>query len=296
MKHSILESLCEKIQRRFLRAIGADKKYLANRTSFVLGYKVDLDNPRTFNEKMAWIKLYDHNPLYHTLVDKYAVKEVVASKIGWEHVAKPLKVFDSYKEFDFSQLPAPPFVIKSVHYGTPIVIRKKSDIDKVRIMRILKKQSSTSGYKTNMEWGYKDVKPRVLVEEYLSDGSEDNILNDYKFWCFNGKVRCMYFTCKYKEIYENFYDRDFNVIDIDHGFPRHKPEFERPVLFNEMINIAEKLSEGIPFVRVDLYSCGDKIYFGEYTFFDWGGMHAFRTYEMDLEIGSWLELPKEKRI
>lgn len=291
----IQSSIIGKLQRAYYRRLSTTRKYLEVYSTYVLGYHVNIDNPKTFNEKMAWLKLYDHNPIYHQMVDKYAVKEIVAKKIGAGYVAKPLMIFDSYKEFDFEKLPAPPFVIKSVHYGTPIVIRQALDINQKQIIQKLKEQSLRSGYKTNLEWGYKDVKPRVLVEEYLSDGSEDNILNDYKFWCFNGKVRCMYFTCKFKEIYENFYDRNFNVLDIDHGFPRHKPEFEKPKTYDEMLAIAEKLSEGIPFVRIDLYSCGDKIYFGEYTFFDWGGMHAFRTHEMDEEIGSWLTLPEEKR-
>ena len=255
---------------------------------------MDLDNPRTFNEKMAWIKLYDHNPLYHTLVDKYAVKEVVASKIGWEHVAKPLKVFDSYKEFDFSQLPAPPFVIKSVHYGTPIVIRKESDIDKVRIMKILKKQSSTSGSKTNMEWGYKDVKPRVLVEEYLSDGSEDNILNDYKFWCFNGAPTYMYITNKGVIVKENFYDMDFNHLPFTNGHENATREVKKPKGFEEMKRLAGVLSQGLPHVRVDFYDINGKVYFGEMTFYHWSGFMPFEPEEWDYKFVEWIKLPAKQ--
>ena len=274
----------------------AERKYVESTTSVNVGYHVNLDNPQTFNEKMAWVKLYDHNPLYHMMVDKYAVKDFVASIIGVEHVIKPITVFDSYKDIDFRGLPKPPYVIKSVHYGTPIVIRSEKDVDEKRIIKILKKQSKQSGYTFGREWGYKGVKPRVLFEEYMTDGSVNNILQDYKFWCFNGVVKCMYVTIKDQYVYENFYDKDFNVLDIDHGFPRHQPEFNKPDTFDEMWSLATKLSEGIPFVRVDFYSCSGKVYFGEFTFFDWGGLHPFRTYEMDKIIGGWMNLPKEKRI
>ena len=283
-----------KLLRRFYKSIGAERKYVEATTSKCVGYRVNLDDPQTFNEKLAWIKLYDHNPIYHTMVDKYAVKNLVSSAIGEQYVAKPILLFDSYKSLNFKQLPPPPFVIKSVHYGTPIIVRGESDLKETVILDQLEAQSKLSGYTWNREWGYKGVKPRVMIEEYLSDGSENEILQDYKFWCFNGQVRCMYVTIKDKQVYENFYDTKFNMLDIDHGFPRHKPEFPKPDTFEEMLELATKLSEGIPFVRVDFYSCNGRVYFGEYTFFDWGGLHAFRTYEMDREIGSWLTLPKEK--
>lgn len=290
------DSFLGKVKRRLIRNFGTDRQYIEELTSFHVGYPIDLDNPQTYNEKLAWIKLYDHNPVYHTMVDKYAVKQLVSEKIGEQYVAKPLAIFESWQDIDFKKLPEPPFVIKSVHYGTPIVVRSKKDLNIEDIKEKLKFQASTSGYQINREWGYKDVKPRVMVEEYLSDGSENNILQDYKFWCFNGEVKCMYVTIKDKLVYENFYDKDFNILDIDHGFPRHKPEFEKPDTFEEMWQLATKLSEGIPFVRVDFYSCSGKVYFGEYTFYDWGGLHPFRTYEMDKEIGSWLTLPREKRV
>lgn len=290
------ETISKKIMRRFYKYLGPEKKYVESITTYNLGYSVNIDNPRTFNEKLAWIKLYDHNPVYHTMVDKYAVKQLVSEKIGAQYVAKPLMIFESYKEISKSALPKPPFVIKSVHYGSPIVVRSESDLNMDFIIEKLKRQSQTSGYDLLREWGYKDVKPRVMIEEYLSDGSENDILQDYKFWCFNGTVKCMYVTIKDRNVYENFYDTDFNILDIDHGFPRHQPEFSKPETFEEMKRLAGVLSAGIPFVRVDFYSCSGKVYFGEYTFYDWGGMHPFRTYEMDLEIGSWLTLPNKKRM
>lgn len=134
------------------------------------------------------------------------------------------------------------------------------------------------------------IPPRVLVDKYLDDNT-GNELRDFKFWCFNGTPQVMYMTIKGKNIYENFYDMDFNPVDINHGFPRHKPEFERPLLFDKMKELAAILSNCIPFVRVDFFCVGGQIYFGEYTFYDWAGIHPFVSYVQDLKIGSWLKLP-----
>lgn len=282
----------------FLRKIyhfTSERKLIESSAAAELGYKIDLDNPRTFNEKMAWLKLYNHNPVYHKMVDKYEVKSIVAKKIGPGHTAKCLGLYDDFYEINFSSL-KPPFVIKSTHYGVPIIIKTEEDLDKEKIHKILAAQAKTSGYLFHQEWGYKDVKPRILIEEFMTDDSDNEVLQDFKFWCFNGVPKAMYFTVKDKEVYENFYDMDFKPLDINHGFPRRKPEFEKPLLFEEMKTFAAILSDGIPFVRVDFYNINGKVIFGEYTFFDWGGGHPFISYEQDLNIGNWLELPKEKWI
>lgn len=273
----------------------SDRKYIESAAAAGLGYKIDLENPRTYNEKLAWIKLYDHNPIYHKMVDKYEVKAIVDNIIGEGHTAKCYGVWDDISEVDFSKLPSS-FVIKSTHYGQPVIVKNKAEMKYDIIAQILKKQSKTSGYDANKEWGYKDVKPRVMIEEYLEDDSDNNVLQDYKFWCFNGTPKVMYLTVKDKLIYENFYDMDFNIVNIDHGFPRRQPEFQKPQNFEDMKNYAAKLSDGIPFVRVDFYNINGKVYFGELTFYDWGGAHPFVSYEQDLMIGEWLTLPSEKRI
>lgn len=288
-------SVFGKVLRKIYRYV-SNKRYIESAAAAELGYKINLDDPKTFNEKLAWIKLYDHNPIYHTMVDKFAVKELVTKKLGEGHVAKVIALFESYKDMNFKELPPPPYVIKSVHYGVPIVVKTKEQLNESEIIGELKAQSNTSGYVAHREWGYKDVKPRVMVEEYLQDDSDNNVLQDYKFWCFNGVPRAMYLTVKDKEVYENFYDMDFNPIDINHGFPRRVPEFQKPVNFDKMKEMASFLSEGIPFVRVDFYNIKGQIYFGEYTFFDWGGAHPFITYEQDLRIGEWLQLPSQKRV
>ncbi|MBQ8779842.1 MAG: glycosyl transferase [Alistipes sp.] len=260
--------------------------------SFLLGYDVDLKNPRTFNEKLSWMKLYDHNPLYHTLVDKYDVKAYVAELIGQEYVVPCYGVWNSFDDIDFSTLPDQ-FVIKSTHYGAPIVVKDKSTFDIERAREVVLQQSKESGYINNYEWVYKDVPARVIIDKFLNDHTDNKVLQDYKFWCFNGEPKYMYLTVKDDDIYENFYDMDFTPVDINHGFARRKPEFKRPEKFEEMKQLATKLSKGIPFVRVDFFFVDGQIYFGEYTFYDWGGTHPFANYNQDLMIGNLLNLPKK---
>ena len=288
------KSLIGKVLRK-LYHLFSEKKLIESSAAAELGYKIDLDNPKTFNEKLAWLKLYNHNPIYHKMVDKYEVKAIVESKIGDGYTAKCLGLYDKFEDVDFSYL-TPPYVIKSTHYGVPIIVKTPKDFDKERIRKILAEQSKMSGYTCHQEWGYKDVKPRILFEEFMEDDSDNNVLQDYKFWCFNGEPKAMYFTIKDKEVYENFYDMDFNILEINHGFPRRKPEFKKPALFDEMKRLASILSEGIPFVRVDFYNIKGKVMFGEFTFFDWGGGRPFASYDQDLKIGEWLKLPNKKLV
>ena len=269
-----------KVLRRIYRYT-SDRKFIESAGMANLGYKLNLERPQTFNEKMAWLKLYYHNPLLHKLVDKFEVKPIVDSIIGVGHTAKVLKVFDNIEDINFL---SPPYVIKSTHYGVPIVVQSEKDIDAKKILIKLKKQARTSGYIALKEWGYKDLIPRVMFEEYLEDKSNKECLQDYKFWCFNGEPKYMYITVKFGQIFENFYDMSFEPVPINHGFPRRTPEFDKPKNFEEMKEIARKLSSGLPFVRIDLYDINGEVYFGEYTLFDWGGMHPFVSYEQDFSF------------
>lgn len=267
-----------------------EKCALTAYASYLLGYNVDIKHPKTFNEKLTWLKLNDRNEEYHKLVDKYEVKRIVSAKIGAEHVVPCLGVWDNFDEIDFSKMPTQ-FVIKSTHYGAPVIVKDKSKMDIPSIRGIIKSQATKSGYGANYEWVYKDVRPRVLIDKYLEDNSGNSVLQDYKFWCFNGAPLYMYMTVKDQNIYENFYDMDFNAVDINHGFPRHSPEFKKPGPFDKMKEFAKILSKGIPFVRVDFFVVEGNIYFGEMTFYDWAGTHPFINYEQDLFLGSLIDLP-----
>lgn len=254
------------------------------------GESLNLDNPSSFNEKLNWLKLYNRNPLYSDLADKYTVKQYVASIIGSEHVVKCLGVWDSFDEIDFDSLPDQ-FVIKATHdSGGVIICRDKSSFDKLSAKKKIDSVFKRNFYYISWEWPYKNIRPRVIVDEFLDDGRKGE-LQDYKFWCFNGKPTYMYITNKGADIYENFYDMDFTPVDINHGFPRYKPEYPKPQCFDEMKEYASKLSKDIPFVRVDFFVVKNHVFFGEFTFFDWGGEQPFANKNTDIELGHYIELP-----
>lgn len=252
--------------------------------------ELDLTNPRSFNEKMNWLKLYDRNPLYTQLADKYEVKKIVAEKIGAEYVVPNYGVWDRFEDIDFDKLPDQ-FVLKTTGDSSGVIICKdKKSFDRDSAAKKIKHSITRNWYYRTREWPYKDIKPRIIADRLL-DEHTGRELQDYKFWCFNGVPKVMYVTNKGKNIAENFYDMDFNPININHGFPRVSPEFSKPSGFEKMKQLAASLSKDIPFVRVDFFYVNNKIYFGEFTFYDWGGLRPFVNYKMDLEIGKWLTLP-----
>jgi len=258
--------------------------------------KLDLKNPQTFNEKLNWLKLYDRNPLYTTLVDKHEVKAYVTNLIGKEYVVPCYGVWNHFDEIDFQQLPES-FILKCTHdSGGRYVCRCKDQMDKKVARQVLERTMHNNFFWWTREWVYKDVKPRIIADMLLDDHT-GSALRDYKFWCFNGIPRYMYCTIKNDDIYENFYDMDFNAVDINHGFRRMKPEFEKPACFNLMKTLAERLSAGIPFVRVDFFQVNGKVYFGEYTFYDWAGLRPFCTDSLDFKLGKLINIPlKDKKL
>lgn len=257
-----------------------------------VGYPLNLENPYTFNEKLNWLKLNNHNPLFTKMADKYEVKELVRKKIGGEYVVPCLGVWNSVDDIDFEHLQYP-CVLKATNDSSgAIICQRRDSIDIQRIKKHLRESLKRNWYSQSREWVYKDIKARIIADQFLNDHSGHE-LTDYKFWCFNGKPKVMYCTNKAEDIYENFYDMDFNPLDISHGYKRRVPEFEKPEKFEEMKVLCEKLLEGIelPFVRVDFFYVNNQIYFGEFTFYDWGGMKPFTDKEWDNKLGVFLKLP-----
>ncbi len=281
------------LHRIFLRfyRLTSNRSYITAWFKDSIGYKPDFDNPKTFNEKLNWLKLYDHNPLYHTLVDKYEVKSHVTNIVGDKYVVPCYGVWDSFDEIEFDKLPQS-FVLKPTNWGCPMIVKDKSTFDYAAAKKYFDGCKKFDIYSGTREWGYMGVKPRILADKFLDDHSVNNQLQDYKWWCFNGDPQIMYFTIKSNEAYENFYDMDFKPVMIDHGFPRFQPEFEKPECFEEMKELASKLSKGIPFVRMDFFYVNGQVYFGEYTMYDWGGGQPFGTYEQDLELGKLIDLSR----
>lgn len=256
--------------------------------------RLDLGDPKSFNEKLNWMKLYYHNPLCIKLADKYDVKAYVREQIGKEHVVECFGVWESFDDIDWEKLPDQ-FVLKCTHDSSGAIICKdKKTFDKESAKKRIEISMNRNWYSAGREWVYNNIKPRIIADKLLDDHSGKE-LRDYKFWCFNGKPVYMYFTNKGDYVIENFYDMEFNPVEINHGFDRVTPEFEKPEAFGEMKEYAERLSNGLPFVRVDFFYVDGVVYFGECTFYDWGGLRPFVSYEQDLQLGELINLPQKMK-
>lgn len=277
----------------------SDKTYLSKLFEYRMGYKIDWDSPRTFSEKLQWLKLYDRNPLYTKLVDKYEVKKYVSDCVGNQYVAKTLGVWDDPESVDISSLPDR-FVLKTTHGGgnTGVIICKdKNSLNIEKMRKSLAASMKQDLYRDSREWPYKNVRKRIIAEEFLEDAATGE-LRDYKFFCFDGKVRALFIATERqtrKEPFFNFFDRDFNVLNLKQGHPRAEVPPTKPETFEEMVNIAGKLSKGIPHVRVDLYDANGKVYFGELTFYHFGGTVPFQPNEWDEIFGGWINLPNPNK-
>lgn len=273
----------------------SDASYLKLYYFFNMKKTLPLKNPKTYNEKLQWLKLYDHNPLYTQLVDKFEVKQYVTERIGREYVAHVLGTWDSPEDVSFDALPDS-FVLKTTHGGGNvgiIIIKDKSKTDIEKVRSDLKEAMMYDLYKLSKEWPYKNVRRRIFAEEYLED-KETGELRDYKFFCFDGKVKAMFVATERQtreEPFFNFFDENYNILEIKQGHPRATVPPAKPKLFEQMKSIAEVLSKGLPHVRVDLYQANGKIYFGEFTFYHFGGVVPFEPVEWDALLGSWLQLP-----
>lgn len=279
---------------RLFEPIVSDRLFLKVSFRMKVGYWPDLDNPKTYNEKLQWLKLYNKHPEYSKMVDKIEAKKYVASIIGDEYIIPTLGTWNNVDEINWDSLPNQ-FVIKVTNDSGGIVVCKdKTKLDIKKAKKILQYGWGRNYYRFNKEYPYKDVKPRIIAEQYMSDGDE-NGLRDYKFFCFKGTPKVM-FLLKDRNIDTrlNFYDLEFNKLPFERGYPNFDDEVEKPKGWNEMITLAEKLSKDIAHIRVDFYNIKGKIYFGELTFFPGSGMERFKPKEWDTIMGDWIELPPTK--
>lgn len=272
-----------------------DKQFLQLKYWYIFRKRLNLKNPQTFNEKLQWLKLYDRNPLYTTLVDKYSVKKWVADKIGEEYIIPTLGVWDKAEDIDFDNLPNQ-FVLKCTHDSGSIVICKdKRTFNRQRAIAKLNNGLAHNFYVAGREWPYKNVKPRIIAEEYMED-KETTELRDYKFFCFNGKVKLLFVATdrqRAKEPCFDFYDTNFVHLSIKHGHPNSGKVIKQPMNFEKMKILAHKLSMDIPQVRVDFYEINGKVYFGELTFFHHGGFVPFNPPQWNNTLGKWIQLPEK---
>ncbi len=267
----------------------SDEKFLKLKFKLLLGQKLNLENPQTFNEKLQWLKLHDHNPEYAKMVDKYEAKNYVAEKIGEEYIIPTLGVWNKFNEIDFDLLPKR-FVLKCTHdSGSVIICDDKSIFNKKVAKRIMDKHLRRNYYWGGREWPYKDIKPRIIAEKYLVDASRD-----YKIMCFNGKAKCS-FVCteRFSEdgLKVTFFDRNWNKMPFERHYPMSSEVIDKPKEYDQMMTLAEKLSAEIPFVRVDFYESNGKLYFGEMTFYPGSGFEEFTPESVDFMMGEWIKLP-----
>lgn len=261
------------------------------------GKELDLDSPKTYTEKLQWLKIYDRKDIYTTMVDKFEAKKYIAQKIGAEYVIPLLGVWEDIEEIDFENLPNQ-FVLKATHdSGGYVICKEKSELDYGYVKKRFKKLLGINYYIGSREWPYKNVKPRVIAEQYMED-KEDGELRDYKFFTFGGVPKVLYITQARgadEETVADFYDMDFKHLPftIDHDTAQIPPH--PPKNFELMKSLAAKLSEGTPQLRVDFYEVNGKVYVGEMTFYHCSGLVPFNPQEWDEIFGEWVVLPEKSK-
>ena len=281
------------VVRRLSFLIKDDKTFVSLIYFCKLHKRLNLKNPKTYNEKLQWLKLYNRRPEYTQLVDKYEVKEYVANIIGKEHIIPTIGVWEKAEDIDFKSLPQQ-FVLKTTHdSGGLYICKDKKQINVDEIKRKMTKALKRDFYRIHREYPYKDVKRRIIAEQFMIDDSGKG-LRDYKFFCFDGEPKIMFVaTDRPTDTRFDFFDMDFNHLPITQGHPQATKTIVKPKGFDEMKKMAALLSKNMPHVRVDFYDINGKVYFGEMTFFHYSGIVPFVPSKWDEIIGSWIKLPSK---
>ena len=285
-KKDILKSV-----KYFLRFL-PDKAYIQLYYYFMFKRFCNLKNPKTYNEKLNWLKLNDKREIYTKMVDKYEVKKYVADIIGEEYIIQTIEVYDKFDDIDFGKLPKQ-FVIKCTHDSEGLVICKdKNKLDIKEARKKINKAFKRNFYYIGREWPYKNIKPRIIIEKYMED-EKNQELRDYKFFCFNGEPKAMFIASErgIGETKFDYYDLEFNHLDIIQHYPNSQKKIEKPINFDKMIELAKTLSQGLHHLRVDFYEVNGKLYFGELTFYHFSGFQPFLPEKWDKIFGEWLEIP-----
>ena len=273
-----------------------DSIYLKIEYKIKMRKELNLLNPKTFNEKLQWLKLHDRKPEYTNMADKYEVRKYITEKIGEEYLIPLLGVWDKFEDIDFEQLPNQ-FVLKPNHTSGNIYICK--DKNKINYEELKKEVNSwlkREYYWVHREWVYKNIKPKIICEKYVVDESKTE-LKDYKFLCFNGQAKCS-FVCLNRHLPTglnvDFYDMDWDPMPFERHYPNSGSVIPKPKNYDKMIMFSEILSKDIIFVRVDFYEANDRLYFGELTFFPGSGFEEFTPDSYDYLLGSWIKLSMEE--
>lgn len=278
----------------------SDKSSLKIQYKAYMGRKLNLKNPTRFSEKIQWLKLYNRKPQYTTMVDKIAVKDYVANIIGNQYIIPTLGTWHHFDEIDFNTLPDK-FVLKTNHGGGGggvVICKDKKHFNKERAKAKLEQSLKQSIYRDFREWPYKNVKPMILAEQMLEENGEHGLM-DYKVFCCNGEPKCIKVNFDISAIqhtyFSNWYTTDWEYIN---GTTIDEPTnpsiyIKKPQELNILLGLAKTLSRNIPYLRVDFYIVGGKIYFGELTFFPGSGFDPYKPDSFDTQIGSWIKLPEK---
>ena len=254
---------------------------------------IDFDNPKTFNEKIQWLKLNYRKEEYTNLVDKYRVKQYITKLIGEEYVIPTLGVWKNVDDIDFKSLPEK-FVLKCNNDSGGIVICKnKKDFDEVKAKSFLKERLKNNGYWYGREWPYKNVKPCIIAEKYMEDSISKD-LKDYKFFCFNGSMEFFDIDIdRFIEHRSNYYDRNGNFLPFGKTYcpPDYTKKIEMPKNLDKMIELAETISHNTVLSRIDFYEIDGQVYFGEITFYPGSGFSPFTDEKWDYKLGDMIDLP-----
>lgn len=273
-----------------------DSAYVKLQYRCYTGRKLNLKDPQLFSEKICWMKLNDHNPLYNILVDKLKVKDYVAARIGVEYVIPTLQVWDKPDDISIESLPDK-FVLKDTNGGNNngvVICRDRSCFNLADAIAKLKKSFNTNMYMAGREWPYRDAGKKIIAEAYLEDVKTKE-LRDYKFFCFDGQVRALFVGTDRQSkdgVKFDFFDAEYNYLPIINGHPNASVPPEKPEAFELMKQIASNLSKGIPQVRVDLYEVNGEVYFGEMTMFHHNGTCLMKPLEWEYKFGQWFDLSK----
>lgn len=258
---------------------------------------IDFDNPKTFNEKIQWLKLNYRNEEYTKLVDKYRVKQYITKLIGEEYVIPTLGVWNNVDDIDFKSLPEK-FVLKCNNDSGGIVICKnKKDFDEAKAKSFLKERLKNNGYWYGREWPYKNVKPCIIAEKYMEDSISKDI-KDYKFFCFNGSMEFFDIDIdRFIEHRANYYDRNGNFLPFGKTYcpPDYTKKIEMPKNLDKMIELAETISHNTVLSRIDFYEIDGQVYFGEITFYPGSGFSPFTDEKWDYKLGDMIDLPNIKK-
>ncbi len=277
-----------------------DKTYLQLLYRFKMGHRLDLNHPKTFTEKIQWLKLYNRRPEYTLMVDKYAVKKYVADIIGEKYIIPTLGVWDKPEDIDWDALPNE-FVLKTTHGGGSggvVICKDKKTFDRNKAILTLRDSMNSDIYRSLREWPYKDVKKRVLAEKYMAPKDMVNNpiydLSDYKFFCFNGEPKyCQVIRDRHSKESIDFYDMNWRhqeFVGLNPIASNGINPVPQPLLLDDMICICNKLSKNMKFVRIDMYVIDNRIYFGEITFYPASGMGLFNPDKWNEELGNLISL------